>query len=305
MTHAIPAVASAPWVAIQRNPTSGSGRQVRPLLDLVRRLRELGLRPRLYSDRGELDRAVVNPQHRETLRAIVAAGGDGTLLDLVNRHPEVPIAVLPLGTENLVARYLKVPRCGRAVAEMIAQGRTESFDAGQLGERRFLIMASAGFDAAVLHRTHAARRGSISRLSYVPSIFRELAGYPYSTLHVHVDDQPPVHGHLIVVGNMARYAMNFPMTPMADVHDGELDVRIFRGAGFCSLLRHLAAMLFEPAGVHPEILHLRGRRIRIESDEPVPVQIDGDPARMTPVEIEVAPASALLFVPADYRRSAR
>lgn len=294
-------VTETPWVAIQRNPHSGSGRQAAQLLELIRHLRRAGLRPRLYSDRRELDAAVCDPVRRGGLRAVVSAGGDGTLLDLLNRHPDVPIAVFPMGTENLVAKYLRLPQSGRIIAEMVARRRVEAFDAATLNGRRFLIMASFGVDAAVLHRTHAARSGHISHWAYAGPILHELRNYAPPTLRVAVDDGPAIEGHLVVVGNLPRYALGLPIVPMANGHDGQLDVRILRGAGLATLMGHLGRIVFDPGGTCPDIIHLRGTRMRIESDAPVHAQIDGDPGGSTPAEIVVQPATVRLIVPENYR----
>ena len=288
-----------PWVAIQRNPMSGSGRQADLLLELVRHLRRLGLRPRLYSKREALDADVRDAKRSKGLRAIVAAGGDGTLLDLLNRHPEVPIVPFPLGTENLVARHLGLERCGRATAELIAAGETRTFDAGRLNGRRFLIMASIGFDAAVLHRTHAGRRGHISHFSYALPIVNELRQFNPPKLRITVDDQPPVEGHIVIVGNLPRYALNLPLVPTADGHDGLLDVRVIPAGGSIELFRRLAGVLLEGFGAGAGWCggyQLRGKRIRVESDRPVPVQADGDPVGTTPVEIVIEPAAVRLLV---------
>lgn len=288
-----------PWVAIQRNPMSGSGKQTGLLLDLVRQLRRVGLRPRLYSSREALDTDVRDAVRGAGLKAIVAAGGDGTLLDLLNRHPDVPIVPFPLGTENLVARHLGLERCGRAVAELIAAGETRTFDAGRLNGRRFLVVASIGFDAAVLHRTHAGRRGHISHWAYAMPIVNELYLFDPPVLRVSVDDQPAVEGHVVVVGNLPRYALNLPLVPAADGHDGLLDIRVIPAGGSIELFRQFAGVLLEGVGAGEGWSaghRLRGRRIRIESDRPVPVQADGDPAGTTPVEIIVEPAAVRLLV---------
>lgn len=285
-----------PWVAIQRNPTSGSGKRAALLLDLIRNLRRLGLRPRLYSDRTELDAAVRDPARRDRLHAIVAAGGDGTLLDLLNRHPDIPIAPFPLGTENLVSRHLRFPLCGRTMAETIAAGKTRLFDAARINGRRFLIMASVGFDAAVLHRTHQQRRGHISRWSYAAPIVSELADFDPPRLRVSVDGQPAAEGEIVVVGNLPSYAMDLPLVPSADGHDGLLDVRVIEARSVPALVQEFLAVLFNPAGTNPRHAHLRGRRITIESDRPVPIQADGDPIGTTPAEITVEPSSIRLIV---------
>ena len=166
--------AGEPWVAIQRNPKSGSGGARREVLDLVVNLRRLGLRPRIFTRRERLANALADPIRRKSLHCIVSAGGDGTFRDLINRYPGVRLALFPLGTENLVARFLKIPRHGSQVAEIIAAAHVTRFDLGLFGDHRFAVMASAGFDADVMHRAHARRTGLINRWSYLQPIAESL-----------------------------------------------------------------------------------------------------------------------------------
>jgi diacylglycerol kinase (ATP) len=167
------------WVAIQRNPRSGSGRQRMLLVDLVRALRRRGLRPCVFKDRQRLADRIADPKQRDGLVGIVAAGGDGTVADVFNRYPGIPVAILPMGTENLLARYLKIRASGEEIARLIASGSLRRFDLGLLGERRFALMASAGLDAEIIHRVHAARRGHISHASYLQPILDSFRKYEY------------------------------------------------------------------------------------------------------------------------------
>ncbi|MFG0332707.1 MAG: diacylglycerol/lipid kinase family protein, partial [Maioricimonas sp. JB049] len=178
------------WVGFQRNPRSGAGGQHPRLMELIAGLRGYGLRPRLFSRPAELDAAVADPDRRATLHGLIAAGGDGTLLHLVNRHGDIPIGLLPLGTENLVAHYLKIPRCGRTVAKIVAEGHQQRFDVGRLGMQRFLVMASAGIDAEIIRRAHEQRTGHITRAAYVAPILASLGYYHHPELRVYVDEDP-------------------------------------------------------------------------------------------------------------------
>ena len=117
-------------VVIQRNPTSGSGRGSKDLRRLISELRRADFRVRLFADRNRFDAFVTCDEQRSLIRCLVAAGGDGTISSLANRHADFPIATFPLGTENLMARHLQIPRCGVTVAKLIADGVTRSFDTG-------------------------------------------------------------------------------------------------------------------------------------------------------------------------------
>ena len=105
-----------PWVAIQRNPTSGTGTRRGVLLELIRELKRRGIRPRLFASRERMQAKLADPAAREHLVCVLAAGGDGTIGDVVNRYPGLPLATLPLGTENLLAKYLRIQPSGAQVA---------------------------------------------------------------------------------------------------------------------------------------------------------------------------------------------
>jgi YegS/Rv2252/BmrU family lipid kinase len=290
---------SQPWVAIQRNPTSGAGRRNKPILDLIRHLSQLGFKARLYSRRADLDEAVRDPARRGSLVALVAAGGDGTVLDLINRHPALPICVLPLGTENLLAKAIQVPRCGRTVAEIIARGNRRRIDLASLNGRHFLIMASFGIDAEVIHQVHRNRGGGhIRHTSYIGPILNAIRTFQPPTLRIRVDDSPEVHeGQLAVIANLRSYALNLGMVPTADGTDGLLDARIFQIHSPADLLFQFVSVLRGTHETSSSVTRLRGRKFRIESDTPVPIQVDGDEAGTTPAEITIQPLALEFFIP--------
>src|SRR5947208_3309383 len=114
-------------VPILANPRAGSGKSRRIVDGLVIALRARALTPLLCWHREELDK-VLGASAREDVRCVVAAGGDGTLLEVINRAAGIPAAVLPLGNENLVARHCGISRCGRRLADVIAAGHLRRFD---------------------------------------------------------------------------------------------------------------------------------------------------------------------------------
>ncbi len=288
-----------PWVAIQRNPQSGAGPKRKQILELVRHLRRLGIRPRVFTDRERLEKRLQQPQSRQELVCIVAAGGDGTVGDVINRFPGLPVAVLPLGTENLLARYLGVPRSGRAVAELIQAGRTRRLDLGELNGRRFALMASFGFDADIVHRTDARRTGHITKWNYLQPIWQSLRKYGHPELRVYVDGaDTPVTARWAVVANLPAYALRLRIAASARGDDGLLDLRLFQRGSAFQMLRYFYKVL---VGAHERLQDVqvaRAGRIRIESDLPAPIQVDGDPAGRTPAEIRVLPGELEVIVPA-------
>ena len=297
---------SSQYVVIQRNPRSGSGSPRQRLLKLISVLRQNGLKVRLFRDRKRLRDWLTVPGHREQLRCLVAAGGDGTVADVFNRFPGLPLAVMPSGTENLAARYLGIPQCGETVARMILAGHTRTFDLGHLEtgplvDRRFLLMASAGIDASVVQLVHAAREGHITRRSYFQPLWQTLRTYGYPMLKVWIDDHPePWLARHVMIVNVPIYALGLNFATDADGTDGWLDLRLFqRGSAFQNG-RYLFKVL---SGNHerlPEVVSLRARRVRLEADAPVPVQIDGDPAGCTPAVVKLLPSALTLYVPSGW-----
>lgn len=289
---------SRPLVAIQRNPTSGSGRGREQLLALVSELKRLGFQPRLFGNRDRMDQWMANPSKTDRLHCIVAAGGDGTVRNVVNRFPGHPITILPLGTENLLAKYLKISLSGTELAQTIADNHRCQFDTGIVGDSRFTLMASVGFDAEVVHRTDARRTGRITKWNYLQPILSSLRSYRHPPLRVYVDGaSEPITGALVVVVNIPGYALGLKVATGADGSDGLLDVRIFQRGSAFQMLRYCLKVV---AGSHEsvdDVKSIRGKRVRIESDSAAPVQVDGDPYQMTPLEVSIDAASLTILIP--------
>lgn len=293
-----------PWVAIQRNPRSGSGRRRRELVDLCRTLRCHDITPRLFARREELDERVREMTSRKHLVAVVAAGGDGTVVDVVNRHPDVPLAVLPMGTENLLARFLRLPGSGRELGELIAAGCTRKLDVGRANGQLFTLVASAGFDAFVAHELDRNRSGHITHFAYVQPIWTALRTYRYPRLRVFVDDQPdPIEGVVVMVSNLPAYGMRLKVGQSATADDGQFVVTVLQRGSAFQMFRYAIKLL---CGTHERARDVRvvtAKRVRISAVDPgegtVPFQVDGDPAGEVPVELECLPGSLEVFVPGD------
>jgi diacylglycerol kinase (ATP) len=293
---------SGDLVAIQRNPTSGSGRGRAALRELIRELKCRGYSVRLFSNRGRMDDFVQQVGEHRPIRCLVAAGGDGTVRDLFSRHPERPIAVLPMGTENLIARHLQIPRNGLVVADVVDRGQTKLFDTAENGDERFLIMASAGFDADIVRRLHAQRTGNIHHLSYIRPILETLAGYRYPAIRVeNVDTGESVIGMYVIVGNFKEYGLNLKLTPAANPTDGQLNVCVFTGRSAARTVIHFLLSFFRIQRgdfvVRFQTQHVRLVPVSQSLQSPlIPLQTDGDAAGTLPVDLQVLPGSMQLLV---------
>jgi diacylglycerol kinase family enzyme len=254
------------------------------------------------ADRAALlgDRAALG-----AVRCVVAAGGDGTVAAVINElAADVPLAVLPLGNENLFARALGTPSDPGALARVMLAGRTRRLDLGQAtttaGTRRFGLMLSAGIDADVVHRVARWRSAGgtarrVSRLSYVGPVATALCTYGHRPLAIEAD-ATACEGAYCVVSNLPDYALALSLTPAARGDDGLLDWLAFGRGGLPALASYAWAVA---RARHQDLAHVRGgraRRITLAGAAPVPVQLDGDPWGVTPAEVEVLPAALSVVV---------
>lgn len=104
---------------------------------------------------------------------------------------------------------------------------------------------------------------------------------------------------MVVVGNTRLYGGRFHLTPNAVANDGWLDISIIKGRGPLALARQSLPLLVLGSVNHADVELLRVRELTVDADDPVPVQVDGEPAGSTPLAFKVAPGALKAIVPAS------
>jgi YegS/Rv2252/BmrU family lipid kinase len=237
------------------------------------------------------------------LHTVVAAGGDGTVSLVLNHTPVgVPLAILPLGTENLLARYYRLTISPERLAELICSGQTVSVDVGQANGRLFMLMVGIGFDAQVVSEVDRRRTGHIYKWSYFKPILAAVRTYQYPAMRIRIDEQSfsePVCWAF--VANVPRYAGGLSIVPQADETDGLLDLCTLRRGRFWPGIKYLAAVVFRWHARLRDCEMKQAKRLRIEPVDgmAIPFQLDGDPGGDLPLDIEILPGRLRLVVPAD------
>jgi len=265
---------------------------------------------RLIYDLAELGELAAQGQATGLLRAVVSVGGDGTASVVRNHVPlEVPLVVVPMGTENLLGRYVGQSTDPPSVCRTVEQGVNIALDLGRAGNKYFLLMISIGFDAEVVRVLHAARRGNISRGAYVLPLLRAMRGYTYPEMRVYCDDAlddsgQPAACRWLFGFNLPLYALGLPIAPQADGRDGQLDLCMFRHGGIWNVARYLWHV---KRGQHARLADtttLRCCHFRVEADNPASVafQIDGDVGGVLPVNVEVIGGGLRLLVSSSTAR---
>lgn len=287
------------------NPKSGSNVDI----NCVRRLRDY-LRERNHRAVLELTRSL---EHAGELahnaaaagaKMVVVAGGDGTVRTVADALAEmqIPILIIPCGTENLMAGELGLDGSWKTTLNTFEGGLIRQLDLGQANDRHFMAIVGVGFDAEVVRRVHSLRSGHISHRSYIWPICRTFWEHKFPHLQVEADgeslcDEPA----LVFVSNISRYAVGLGISPDADVSDGLLDLCIYKCDNKLTLLSHSLRTIVGTSDKSRSVIRRQCRKISIRSgkrnETDTPVQIDGDPGPSLPLEIEVIPAAAQVIVP--------
>ncbi len=301
---------SADRVLIVGNPKAGLGRARPAIRELVACLESVHLIPERVDDLDQLTALAEQYHAQGRLRAIVAAGGDGTMAEVVNRtQPDMPITVLPLGTANLLARHFGLGPDPATLAHIIRRGATIKLDAGKANGRIFVLMAGCGFDADVVHRLHQRRTAAgVTYWTYARPILEAIRSYRYPHLRVYCE-QETLEGRTTTkmvarwafVINLPCYAGGLNLAHEAVASDGLLNVSTLRNGSLWYGLWYVGNVLSGRTRSMADYRTCTATRVRIESKEPVHYQLDGDPGGMLPLEIEVLPARITLVHPAAGR----
>lgn len=304
-------------VLIVHNPVAGR-RARRGLTGAVaRRLCAMGHEVRVDVTRGpghgsELASRAIG----EHFDLVVAAGGDGTVNEILQplAGTDVVMGAIPVGTVNLWAAEAGLPLEPKSLADVLSFGEVQRIDVGQVGPRRFLLMASLGLDAATVQALNLNIKKRFGRLAYGASFLSVAYKYRGCELQLSLDGKL-IHctALMLVVGNTRRYAGPFLATPHAVADDGMLDVAVIQGDGILDGLGQLGAIVCGSAALRRSMLYGRARVIEVESLSPIPLQVDGDfhgfaPARFEtlPGALRVAigrPAAGLFSGPPEARRT--
>ncbi|HUV38761.1 MAG TPA: YegS/Rv2252/BmrU family lipid kinase [Planctomycetota bacterium] len=235
---------------------------------------------------------------RRAFDVVLACGGDGTVNDCVQGlvASDTALAVMPLGTANVLGHELALRADPEHVTRLVVDGRRRRLDLGRCGDDYFLCVAGVGFDAAVAEEMERRRTGVITLASWVGPTWHTFWRYGFEPLEVRIDgvliDGAVRH---LLIGNTRSYGGPFVITPHARPDDGLLDACAFGAPGKLALALYMAATI---PHVHH---HLRGvtcaagRRIEVTAKRPVPVQLDGDYRTTTPVTFEVVPGAVTVL----------
>jgi len=238
----------------------------------------------------------------EGIPTVLAVGGDGTINEAVNglAGSGTCLAVVPHGTGNVFAVEVGLPRTVEGCLSLLSgEGETIEVRPGTAGDRHFLLLASAGFDAEVVERMSVRQKNMLGIAAYylagVRHLFRE-----QPTLWMEFPGKERVEAQSVLVFRGKMYGGGVAMVPAGGLWTDTLHVIALRRTGRWPLLRFVLAAMRGRALASPDILHRETDSLLVRSRIPSAVQVDGDYLGPLPVRFGMADCTLRVVVPKAY-----
>lgn len=249
----------------------------------------------------------VRQQIEDGCDLILAAGGDGTINDVANGmlHSGVPLAVLPGGTANVLAREMRLPTNMEHAASLVHQLKPHRMAVGSLRfqgaeQRGFVCMAGAGLDADIISRLNLDLKAAAGKLAYYVCGFAQVLR-TLPEFEVIVDGKRHV-ASFALISRVRNYGGDLEIARGASLFRNDFEVVLFRGTKALTYLPYLVGVTLGQAARMNGCTILYGRTVTCQrpSGEPVYVQVDGELAGALPFTAEIVPDALTLLVPPQY-----
>lgn len=280
------------------NPVSGG--DARPRIKLAcEALQRFGADVDLYLTLARGDaRKAASQALSEGYDRVIAAGGDGTLNEVVNgvASTNLPIAFLPFGTVNVFALEAGIPQDLGAACALAVTGTARPITLGRVNDEFFLLMVSSGWDAEAVAHVRSGLKKRIGRMAYAVSALELLCNKPSPPLTLVTEDGTQHEGFGVVISNCRYYGGRYIVTPRASMFHDQLEVCLLRQGGRLAMCRFaLSLVLKRPLG-EPLVKFFTLPSVQLEGDS-VAMQVDGDVGEPLPAKIEAVPQAVRMILP--------
>ncbi|MBN1152223.1 MAG: hypothetical protein JXA58_03340 [Dehalococcoidia bacterium] len=260
-----------------------------------------------YLKDTETLRARLDAAYEEGFRDFAAVGGDGTvsLVASLLRRRECSIAIVPVGTSNMLAQLLGIPLGARRSLELLAgPHRIRAIDALEIDDRLFFLNASAGLSSFSISDLRTQEKTYLKLLAYVLAVVRSMRRAKTRHFHLTINGQPvELDAAELFVDNAGALWMPRLRTSDVQLDDGNAAICYVTKGTFLELLSAVLDVLLVRKKRQSIRFVARAQDATIECDERIPVQADGDAIGHTPVTIKVSPRVARFIVPATNLQS--
>jgi len=263
---------------------------------LLRNLYRYGIRAETAITQPSQDvSAGLNLENKDLL---IVYGGDGTLHKVIPEAVrwKIPVALLPAGTTNVLARELGIPRDPERALSLVPRRKLQKIHLGWAKGRYFHLMAGIGFDGEVISRTGQHMKKALGMGAYWLAAQVALLKYPMTPFELSWEGE--VHqGTFAVIGNARNYGGELHFTPKASVQENCLDVCLFTSRKRWRYLLYLWGVLSGRHLRYPDVLYRKVQHVKVSSDRPVHIQMDGELIGQTPMEFSSSSETMEVLVP--------
>lgn len=229
---------------------------------------------------------------------VIAAGGDGTLNEVLNglAPSTIPLAFLPLGTTNVLALEVGIPFEVERACDIALDGEARPVCLGRAGQERFLLMLSAGFDAEVVYRVSSRLKRWTGKFAYGACACTTLLRHPPPALELLREDGLVLRGYGVVIGNGRLYGGRFSFTPAASLEAPTLDVCLLLKPGRLALLAALLRVALGRPLSQSQALQFKTTGVEVRGAG-AHAQIDGDYLSPLPLKVQADAGELVLVFP--------
>jgi diacylglycerol kinase (ATP) len=287
-------------IGVVANPAKSLGGG---LLELRRALERAGAGDALWREvpKSKKAPAAVKRLLADGAELVFAWGGDGLVQRCVDvlAGSDVPLAVLPAGTSNLLATNLELPHDIEQAVAVGLDGERRRIDVGRFNGERFAVMAGSGIDAAMIRDADGGLKDRLGRVAYVWTGLKNLRSEPFGA-EVKVDRVSWFAGDAtcILIGNLGDLFGGIEVFADARPDDGKLEVGVITADGFTQWARTAARTVVSNAEASPFFQATRAESVKVKLSRKVMYEIDGgDRAKTKSFKVKVEPAAVTLCVP--------
>lgn len=289
------------------NPSSGREIVKRRLPDILEYLEEAGYETSCHATRGEFD--ATQEAERAVARGfdlIIAAGGDGTIYEVVNGMAEKPhrpaLGIIPCGTSNDFARAIGIPKSINEACQIIAAGKTKKVDIGKINDRYFINIAGGGVLTNLTYEVPSKLKTMIGQLAYYVKGMEKLPFIRPIHMRIETKDSVLVDEEimLFLIANSHSVGGFDRLAPHADLSDGKLDCLILKKTSLPEFIR-LATLAVKGEHVKdPNLLYFQTDYVKAISKgtDTVQLNLDGELGGQLPCVCKALQGHIQVFVPA-------
>lgn len=294
------------------NPSSGREEIKRRLPDILTRLERGGLETSTHATIGEGDATIAAAEAVERqFDVIIAAGGDGTLYEVINGMAEKdyrpPLGILPLGTTNDFARALAIPRSIDAACDLIIQGFTQDIDVGKVNQRYFINIAGGGSLTELTYEVPSKLKTMVGQLAYYMKGLEKLPRLRPIEVKIKSAERE-IHEDimLFLIANSNSVGGFEKLSPDASMNDGLLDVFVLKKCNLAEFIRLVSLALRGEHFQDPNLIYFKTKHVQVTSPDYVQLNLDGEFGGTLPGTFSVLPSHLNIFIDesgnSSYRR---